>query len=304
MGKRANKTGIEHINRISFTSNLIINIIFILILIMFILPIILIIIVSFSSEQSITHNGYSFWPSKWSVEAYKGIFKYGRDILNAYGISIFVTAVGSVAATLIIALYAYPLSRSGFKPRNKFAFFAFFTTIFGGGLVPWVIVYSQVLRIDSTVWILIVPYLMNAWWVIIMRTFMKSSVPDELIEAARIDGAGEFRIFFKVVMPLCKAGLATIFLFCLLRFWNDYYLSLIFIKDSHLYTIQYYMYQMLNNISYLLSNNNIPAEARRNFPSESARMAIAVIAIGPVIFGYGFFQKYFVKGLTIGAVKG
>lgn len=294
----------EQINRISRSSNVIINIIFILTLLSFILPIILIIIVSFSSRSSISKNGYSFWPSSFDTSAYKYVFKYSHDILQAYGNSIFVTAIGSIAATLIIALYAYPLSRSSFKPRNKFAFFAFFTTIFGGGLVPWVIVYSQVFKIDGTIWILIVPYLMNAWWVIIMRTFMKSSVPDELIEAARIDGSGEFRIFFRIVIPLCKAGLATIFLFCLLRFWNDYYLSLIFIKDSHLYTIQYYMYQMLNNISYLLSNSNIPSEARQNLPGESMRMAIAVIAIGPVVFGYGFFQRYFVKGIIVGAVKG
>ncbi|CDZ23433.1 binding-protein-dependent transport systems inner membrane component [[Clostridium] cellulosi] len=295
---------LSHINRISPASNAIINIIFLIILFLFIMPVILIIMVSFSSNDSILQNGYSYWPSEFSLEAYRFVFKYWKDIGRAYGVSLFVTAFGSVAATLIIALYAYPLSRSSFGPRNKFAFFAFFTTIFGGGLVPWVIVYSRVFQIDSTVWILIVPYLLNAWWVIIMRTFMKSSVPDDLIEAARIDGAGEFRIFFTIVLPLARAGLATIFLFCLLRFWNDYYLSLIFIKDSHLYTIQYYMYQLLNNITYLTTNTNVPPTARQNLPSDSIRMAIAVIAVGPVIFCYGFFQRYFVKGIIVGAVKG
>jgi putative aldouronate transport system permease protein len=291
-------------NRISLPSNIIINVIFILVILLFLLPLLLVVMVSISSEKTILTNGYQYWPAQFDISAYEFIFKSGKDILNAYGTSIIVTGIGSVAATLIIALYAYPLSRSSFAPRNKFAFFAFFTTIFGGGLVPWVFIYSQLFKIDGTLWILIVPYLMNAWWVIIMRTFMKSSVPDELIEAARIDGAGEFRIFFQIVIPLCKAGLATIFLFCLLRFWNDYYLALIFVKDHHLYTIQYYMFQMLSNISYLTSNSNIPAEARRNLPSETARMAIAVIAVGPVIFAYPFFQRYFVSGLTIGAVKG
>jgi putative aldouronate transport system permease protein len=205
---------------------------------------------------------------------------------------------------LCIALYAYPLSRESFKYKNQFAFFAFFTTIFGGGLVPWVFIYSSFLKIDDTIWILIIPYLLSAWWVIIMRTFMKQAVPESLIEAARIDGAGEFRIFFNLVIPLCKAGLATIALFCMLKFWNDYYLSLIFIKNPNLYTIQYYMYQVLNNISYMLTSTNVPAEARRNLPSESARMAIAVVAVGPIIFAFPFFQQYFVKGLTIGAVKG
>jgi putative aldouronate transport system permease protein len=291
-------------NRVSFTSNIIINVIFILILIMFVMPLVLVVMVSVSSAKSIDSIGYSFWPTSFDLTAYKYIFKYGYDVAHAYGISIFVTSIGSVAATLVISLYAYPLSRSSFAPRNKFAFFAFFTTIFGGGLVPWVYIYTQFLKINGTVWVLIVPYLLNAWWVIIMRTFMKSSVPEELIEAARIDGAGEFKIFFRVVLPLCKAGLATIFLFCLLRYWNDYYLSLIFITDHHLYTIQYYMYQMMDNINYLLNSTNVPAEARKNLPSESARMALSVIAVGPVVFAYPFFQRYFVKGLIIGAVKG
>lgn len=294
----------HNLNRISLGSNIILNVIFCLIMLACVVPLLLVISVSFSSESSILKNGYQFWPSKFDLAAYSYIFKYGQTILQAYGVSIFVTVVGSVLSLLCITLYAYPLSRSDFKYKNQFAFFAFFTTIFGGGLVPWVMVYSSLLKIDGTIWILIIPYLLNAWWVIIMRTFMKSAVPEELIEAARIDGAGEFRIFFQVVIPLCKAGLATIMLFCLLRYWNDYYLSLIFVKNPNLYTIQYYMYEMLNNISYMLSNSNIPAEARRNLPSESARMAIAVVAVGPIIFAYPFFQRYFVKGLTIGAVKG
>lgn len=302
--KKEGNSALSKFNRVSLPSNIIINLIFILILLLFLVPILLVFVVSISSEKSINTLGYSYFPSAVNLEAYKYIFKYGQDIARAYGISIFVTAVGSIISTVVIALYAYPLSRKGFAPRNKFAFFAFFTTIFGGGLVPWVYIYSQFLKIDNMIWILIIPYIVNAWWIIIMRTFMTSSVPDDLIEAARIDGAGEFKIFFRIVLPLCKAGLATIFLFCLLRFWNDYYLSLVFVKDHHLYTIQYYMYMMLNNISYLTSNSSIPAEARRNLPSESARMAISVIAVGPVIFTYPFFQRFFVKGLTIGAVKG
>lgn len=292
------------VNKISRHSNIIINIIFILILILFLTPLLLVVMVSFSSEASISAHGYQFLPAQLSTAAYEFTFKNWQIIASAYGESIFVTAVGSVLATLMIALYAYPLSRKGFTHKNGFAFFAFFTTIFGGGLVPWVCVYTNLFSLSNTIWILIIPYLLNAWWVIIMRTFMQTSIPEELVEAARIDGAGELKIFFKIALPLCKAGLATIFLFCLLRFWNDYYLSLIFISDHHLYTIQYYMYQMLANISYLSNATNLPASARRNLPSESARMAIAVIAIGPVIFAYPFFQRYFVKGLTIGAVKG
>ena len=292
------------LNKISRPSNIIFNIMFILILILFLTPVLLVVMISISSESSVLHNGYHFIPEAFSTASYQFLFKgAGQMIGSAYLMSIFVTSVGSFAATLFIALYAYPLTRKTFKGRNVFAFLAFFTTIFGGGLVPWVQIY-QTVNLTNSVWILIIPYLLNAWWVIIMRTFMQQSVPDELIEAARIDGAGEFKIFFRVVIPLCKAGLATILLFNLLRYWNDYYLSLVFISDHHLYTIQYYMYQMLSNISYLTSNSNVPAEARKDLPGETARMAIAVVAVGPVIFAYPFFQRYFVKGLVIGAVKG
>lgn len=291
-------------NRISVHSNRIVNLIFVLICVLFIAPLILVVMVSISSKTSLDTYGYQFWPASFDLTAYRYILKYGSDLLHAYGNSILVTGVGSVTATAVIAMYAYPLSRNNFAHRNGFAFFAFFTTIFGGGLVPWVFIYSQLLKINGSLWILIVPYLVNAWWIIIMRTFMKQSVPEELVEAARIDGAGEFRIFFSVALPLCKAGLATIFLFCLVKFWNDYYLSLIFITDHHLYTIQYYLYSMLDNINYVLTSSNVPAEARRNLPSEGARMALAVFAVGPVVFTYPFFRKFFVKGLIVGAVKG
>lgn len=292
-----------NVNRISRLSNILINAIFIIILFLFLVPLLLIIIVSLTPQHYLDTHGYTFFPGPLCLDAYKFLIQYGNDMARSYGNSLLVTALGSVASTFVIALFAYPLSRSSFRHRNKFAFFAFFTTIFGGGLVPWVMLYSS-LNMPNTYWIMIVPYLMNAWWVIIMRTFMKSSVPDELIEAARIDGAGEGRIFFQIVIPLCRAGLATIFLFCLLRFWNDYYLSLIFISDEHLYTIQYYMFSLLNNISELSMNSNIPASAKMNLPSDSARMALAVFAVGPVVITYPFFQRSFAKGLTIGAVKG
>jgi ABC-type sugar transport system, permease component len=294
----------QEVNKISLHSNIIINVVFILIAILFVLPLILVFMVSISSERAISTYGYQFWPSQFSAAAYYYLLNYAGELFSAYGMSVIVTAIGSVAATFVIALYAYPLSRENFKHRKGFAFFAFFTTIFGGGLVPWVFVYTQLFNISDTGIILIVPYLMNAWFMIIMRTFMKSSVPEELVEAARIDGAGEFKIFARIALPLCKAGLATIFLFCLVKYWNDYYLSLIFITDQHLYTIQYYTYSMMNSIEYLFTNTNIPADARRDLPSESARMALSVFAVGPVVIAYPFFQRFFVKGLIVGAVKG
>jgi putative aldouronate transport system permease protein len=179
--------------------------------------------------------------------------------------------------------------------------------IFGGGLVPWYIVYTQLIPIKNTVWILIIPYLMNTWFMMIMRTFYRTTIPESIIESARIDGAGEFRTFFVIVLPLCKAGLATIGLFCTLNYWNDYYLPLVFVSKAQNYNIQYLMYQTLITVQNLLNSSNQISnisEILSKLPSEGVRMAIAVISIGPIVLAYPFFQKYFVKGLTVGAVKG
>ncbi len=173
--------------------------------------------------------------------------------------------------------------------------------------MPWYIVYTQLIPIKNTIWILVVPYMMNTWFMMIMRTFYKTTVPESIIESARIDGAGEFRTFFIIVLPLCKAGLATIGLFCTLNYWNDFYLPLVFVNDSKNFNIQYLMYQTLNAVQNLLNASSQISNASRilaDLPSESVRMAIAVISIGPIVLAYPFFQKYFVKGLTIGAVKG
>jgi putative aldouronate transport system permease protein len=291
-------------NRISTCSNVILNILFVLITIICLAPLLLLAIISFSDASSVTKYGYSFFPHAWSLAAYAFILKSASTIFSAYGISIFVTVVGTLTSMLIIALYAYPLSRSNFRYKNVFSFIVFFTMIFGGGLVPWVMVYTHVLPIKDTLIVLILPYLITGWNVIIMRTFMKSTIPEEVLESARIDGAGEFRTFFVIVLPLCKAGLATIGLFVMLNYWNDWYLPLIFISDTKLYNIQYFLYQMLISIQFLTSAQGHGAEAIKNIPAETARMAIAVLAIGPIIFAYPFFQQYFIKGLTIGAVKG
>jgi putative aldouronate transport system permease protein len=270
-------------------------------------PLLLVVAISFTDEKSILKNGYAFIPEIFSLKAYDYLVTAGDAIWRAYGISIFVTIVGTILSMFVICMYAYPLSRSNFKYRNQFAFFAFFTMIFGGGLVPWYIVYTQMIPIKNTVWILIVPYLMNTWFMMIMRTFYKTTIPESIIESAKIDGSGEFRTFFVIVLPLCKAGLATIGLFCTLNYWNDYYLPLVFVNNTANYNIQYLMYQTLNAVQNLLNASSQISNSSKilaEMPSESVRMAIAVISIGPIVLAYPFFQKYFVKGLTIGAVKG
>lgn len=297
----------NRLNQISTGSNLLLNAMFIIYIGICMAPLLLVIAISFTDEKEILLNGYSFLPRIFTVEAYDYVLTAGDAIWRAYGVSIFVTLVGTLLSLLIICMYAYPLSRSGFKYKSGFAFFAYFTMIFGGGLVPWVMVYTQFFKINDSIWILIFPYLMNAWFVMIMRTFFKTTIHESIIESAKIDGAGEFRTFFVIVLPLCRAGLATIGLFCTLNYWNDWYLPLIFVTERKYFNIQYLMYQTLSSIQFLTSGSASFSESTKvlaDLPSESARMAIAVISIGPIIFAYPFFQKYFIKGLTVGAVKG
>lgn len=295
------------INEIRTSTNLLINLLFTVVSIVCIAPVILVATISVSSEKSIREFGYQFIPREFSTDAYDYILRAGDAIWRAYGISIFVTIVGTILSLFVITLYAYPLSRSAFKYRYQFSFFAFFTMIFGGGLVPWYIVYTQLIPIKNSIWIMIVPYLMNTWYMMIMRTFYKTTVPESIIESARIDGAGEFRTYFTIVLPLCKAGLATVGLFCTLNYWNDFYLPMVFVTNAKNYNMQYLMYETLIAVQNLLNNSNQishMSEILANLPSESLRMAIAVLSIGPIVLAYPFFQKYFVKGLTIGAVKG
>jgi putative aldouronate transport system permease protein len=295
------------LNQVSIGSNILLNLFFLACVVVCLAPLLLVIAISFTDEKVILQSGYSFIPRIFSVEAYTYVLAAGDTIWRAYGISIMVTIIGTLASLMVICLFAYPLSRPNFRYRSQFAFIAYFTMIFGGGLVPWYMVYTQLVPIKDTLWVLIVPHLMNTWFMMIMRTFFRTTVPESIIESARIDGAGEFRTFFVIVLPLCKAGLATIGLFCTLNYWNDWYLPLIFISNNKLFNIQYLMYQTLVTIQYLASGSAQFSEsdkAMADLPSESARMAIAVLSIGPIILAYPFFQKYFVKGLTIGAVKG
>lgn len=294
------------LNRISALNNIVLNAYFIICAVVCLAPLILVIAISFTDEMEILLNGYSFLPRVFSLKAYSYVISAGDMIWRAYGVSIFVTVVGTVLSMLITCMFAYPLSRQNFRYKSQFSFFAYFTMIFGGGLIPWYMVYTHIFKIKDTIWIMIFPYLLNAWFMLIMRTFYKTTIHESIIESARIDGAGEFRTFFVIVLPLCKAGLATIGLFCTLNYWNDWYLPLVFVNNPKMYNIQYMMYQTLLSIQFLSSSSSFTraAQAFSDLPSESARMAIAVLSIGPIIFAYPFFQKYFVKGLTIGAIKG
>lgn len=290
--------------QISKTSNVIINIIFILICAMCIYPMLLVFMVSFTDEITVTTNGYTLFPAKFSLEAYKYILSSSAAIIRAYGVSIFCTLFGGLLGVLIMALYAYPLARQDFKYRTPFNTIAVITMLFSGGLVPTYMVYVNIFHLKDTLAALILTQLFTAFNVMIIRTYYRTSVPMSLIEAAQIDGAGEFRTFFTIVFPLAKPVIATMLMFGMLNYWNDWYGPLLYIDNEKLYNLQYLMYQIqskMANLSTIAGMGN--ADAIKNLPSESARMAMAMVAIGPIILAYPFFQKYFEKGITLGATK-
>ena len=286
--------------------DMIMHLIVLVLVLMCLIPIILVISVSFTSENGISTNGYTLIPSEVSFEAYKFIWASKKAILNAYGVTILVTVIGTIISVLIMTLYAYPLSRSDFKYKKFFTFYVFFTMLFSGGLVSWYMICTKMLRLGNSVLGLILPYVMNAWYVIILRTFLKTSVPPALIEAAEIDGAGEFRVLWQIVMPVAVPGIATIALFQTLKYWNDWWLPLNFVTSGKLYNLQFYLQNLLANINEMVNNPDLAANASyniSNMPSESVRMGLCIVAMGPILVVYPFFQKYFIQGLTVGSVK-
>ncbi|MEX1028577.1 MAG: carbohydrate ABC transporter permease [Paenibacillaceae bacterium] len=286
-----------------------VNIFFAIYSILCVIPLLLIIAVSVSNEGSVVRSGYKFIPEQFDLAAYQFLAKDFGTITHAYGVSILVTVVGTCLSMIVIALYAYPISRPNFPHAKFFTFFVFFTLLFSGGLVPWFLVYVQLLDLRNTILSLILPLVMAAFWVLVTRTFFQTTIPGPVLESAKIDGAGEMRIFIQIVLPLSLPILATISLFQTLTYWNDWFLSLVFISNNGNISVQYLMYKMMANIQYLATNPTAAAEIAKaggmfNFPSETVRMAMVIVGVGPIIFAYPFFQKYFIRGLTVGAVKG
>ncbi|MGG1514597.1 carbohydrate ABC transporter permease [Paenibacillus oryzisoli] len=294
-------------NRISPLTETILHLIFILFSLACIMPVILVIIVSFTHNDSLVNEGYSFFPSKWSLIAYQTVFKDFTTIAAAYKVSIGITVVGTLSSVLLMALYAYPLSRKDYPYRSLFTFFLFFTMLFNGGLVSKYMIYTQTLHLKDSYIALILPLLIVPFNVIIMRTFFQTTIHPALIESARMDGASELRIFFRIVIPLSLPVLATMALFATILYWNDWFSALLFINKEHMYPVQFLMMRVLKDVQYIRENMMLVAqnpELARNLPNESLQMALAFIGMGPILIVYPFFQKYFVKGLTVGAVKG
>ncbi len=299
----------HRLNQVSVGTEAIFHVIIGLFAICCIIPFVFVIIISLTAESSIREIGYSFIPRAWSTATYSYAIQRLPQIWRSYFNSILITVVGTFLSTLMCALYSYALFRPDFKYRGFFTFFSFFTMIFGGGLVPTYVICTQVLHLTENYAALIVPLLVSPFNIIIMRTFFKSSVPLELIEAATIDGSGEYSTFFRVVLPIAKPGLATIALLNALAYWNDWYLSLLYIKQNKvLQPLQALLMELQNNVEYLnrmsaaLGSSAIQEAMRA--PTQTLRMVLVVLIVVPIACAYPFFQQYIVSGLTIGSVKG
>jgi putative aldouronate transport system permease protein len=268
--------------------------------IMALVPFVMLLSASFSSEVSFGKYGYTLFPQDFSLEAYEYLFNDFGQIINSYFITIVVTFIGSSMGLLIMSLLAYSISRKDFKFRKPLSFYVFFTMLFNGGLVPWYILITQYLHMKNTIFALILPYLVVPWFVLLLRTYF-AGLPTELFEAAKIDGASEWRVFFQIAIPLSTPALATIGLFSMLQYWNDWWLALLFIDDRKLFPLQYLLYTIQSNIDAISQNPEMNMGII--IPTQGVRMAMAVLAIGPIIFAFLFVQKYFVRGITLGGIK-
>jgi len=271
------------------------------------LPIALVVISSITDENVLISTGYTFFPSKLSLDSYYYMVKQSEIILHAYGVTILVTCLGTLMSVMITTMLAYPMSRPNFRYRNALAFFVFFTMLFNGGVVASYIMWSRVFQIKDTIWALIIPnYLVTAFNVFLVRNYYVTAVPLSVIESAQIDGASELTIFFKIMLPLAVPSVATISLFTGLIYWNDWINGLYYLTDARLYGIQNLLIRIMNNIQFLKVSSNVSMLGTMNIdlPGTSVRMAMAVIGILPIMIIYPFLQKHIIKGVVLGAVKG
>jgi len=271
-------------------------------------PFILMLSISVSSEKSLVTYGYKFWPKEWSTAAYEFLWAKRYTIGRCYLLTIFVTVVGTITNLILTSLFAYPLSRKDFKARNVFAFLLFFTMLFNGGLTASYIVWTRIFHIKDTIWGLILPGgLMGAFNVLMVRNYFNANIPYAIVEAARIDGASDMKIYTSIMLPLSKPVLTTVGLFAAIGYWNNWTNGLYYITSTKLYTIQVYLQKLMQSIQFM-KTSDIAAEsaglAAKALPTESARMAIAIIAILPILLVYPFIQKELVKGMVVGGVKG
>lgn len=288
------------------------NAFFIFVLLIFtvlvLVPIALVVIISFSSSASVAAVGFSLTPAEWSLQAYRHLWNMGKQIKDSYLITIFYTAAGTLMSVTTMSLYAYVISQRNFVARKFLTWFLFFTMLFSGGLVPSYIVNTVYLHLNDTIWVFLLPTLVSAYNVIILRTFIMTTIPETLFEAARMDGAGHFVIFWRVVLPLFKAGLATIGLFNVVNRWNDWFTGMMYINKPELVPLQTLLQKMQRTIEFLKANSGVGSTPDgvamlKNLPEHNLRMACTLLIILPMVMAYPFFQRYFIHGLTLGSIK-
>ena len=297
------------LNRINPVTNVLFNLLFVILALCCVVPILFIFIISITDEQVIRTQGYQFFVTAETVsgEAYKYLWSQRSTILNAFWVSVEVTVLGTVLGVALTCLMGYVLSRAEHKLNNFLTIMVFIPMVFGGGLAASYVVNTQILHLDDTLWILILPLPVSSFNVTIARTFFRTTVPDSIIESARIDGASQWTIFFRIVMPISKPVLATIGLFLAFGYWNDWYQSMLYIKSDELKSLQAMLNSMQKDLEFLTKNPTAglsQADMIKSMPQESVRMAIAFVVAVPIACIYPFFQKYFISGLTVGAVKG
>ena len=273
------------------------------------LPVLLVFIASISDDASLTQKGFSFFPTAFSTKGWDYVFNFGSQLLRSYEVTIFITVVGTALSLIVMSMYAYVLSKKEFMLRRFFTVLLIITMLFDGGQVSKYIIFSSVYKMKDTIWVLILPTCVSAMNVIIIRSYIQSNIPDSLAEAALIDGAGEFRCFWQVIFPMMKPSLAAVGFMRAVAIWNEWQNAYLFITDDNLAPLQLLLIHIEKSIEYALHNSSefTPqefAELLRNLPQESCRMAMLFMVLGPILIAYPFFQKYFVKGLTVGAVKG
>lgn len=295
------------LNRIKPQTNLVFNAIFWVLAAICIIPVIFVFMISISSEESIRMNGYQFIPESFSAEAYKFLFDEGAMILRALGISVLVSVVGTVIGLALTSTMGYVLSRNNYKLNGFVTTIVFIPMIFNGGMIASYVVNTQMLHLRNTIWALILPLCMSSFNVVICRTFFKTNIPDSVIESAQIDGASQMTIFTKIALPLSKPMLATIALFLSFGYWNDWFQASLYVTNTKLNSLQALLNQVQRNIDMMANNPSMGLTMQQyinSMPKEGARMAMAIIIIVPIACTYPFFQRYFISGLTVGAVKG
>ena len=287
------------------TLNIIRHIFFIIFCVLCIIPVLMTLSASFSSETSLVSHGYSILPKEISLDGYKYVFSAGKSIISAYAVTVITVAAGVLFGVLATAMYAYVISRKDFEHKKFFFILVFFTQLFSGGMVASYIINTQALHLTNTLIVLIVAGIFSSWNVMVLKSFFVTSVPFSIIEAGTIDGASEYKIFFKLVMPISLPGIATIALFITLGKWNDWMTPMLYITDKKLYTLSFLLQSMLTNIQQMLEDaqNSGATYNMEKIPSEGARMALCMVALGPILVIYPFFQKYFIQGMTVGSVK-